>query len=379
MNVPDPVELTARLVQCRSVTPSEGGALQLLEGILAGCGFECTRVDRGGVPNLFARWGTSGPIFGYNGHTDVVPTGDPNDWSVDPFGGSISHGRLWGRGAVDMKSSVAAFVSAATGFIHDTPPAGSIIITITGDEEAIATDGTIAILDWMEERNHQMDVCLVGEPSCPEVLGEAIKVGRRGSLSAIIELHGRQGHSAYPEQYINPLSAMSELAHLIASHRLDEGAAEFQPSNIAITSIDTNNKATNVVPARCSCILNIRFNNLHSSTSLMDWLHDEMVKVMEKHGVDGTLKKITSSESFLTGYGPFTELVSDAVRGVTGITPALSTGGGTSDARFFCNHCPVIEFGLVGKTLHQVDENTPVEDIISLRTIYRRCLEKYFA
>ncbi|MFM2355530.1 MAG: hypothetical protein RLZZ528_1266, partial [Pseudomonadota bacterium] len=264
--IPDPVALTADLIRCASVTPAEGGALTLLQGLLEAAGFACTRVDRGGVPNLFARWGRSGAnrTFGFNGHTDVVPVGDRAAWTRDPFGGEIVDGWLWGRGATDMKSGVAAFVSAAIRFVTETPPDGAVILTITGDEEGPGKDGTVALLDWMKAQGEAMSVCLVGEPTCPEALGDMMKIGRRGSLTARFAATGVQGHSAYPHRARNPLHALVRLMDRLASHSLDTGTDHFDASTLAVTTIDTGNTASNVIPARATATVNIRFNDAHT-------------------------------------------------------------------------------------------------------------------
>ncbi|MCR9150974.1 MAG: succinyl-diaminopimelate desuccinylase [Rhodobacteraceae bacterium] len=380
MTALDPVDLTARLIRCPSVTPEEGGALQLLEAELSAAGFACTRVDRNGIPNLFARWGARGAnrAFGFNGHTDVVPVGDPADWSRDPFGGEIVDGVLWGRGATDMKSGVAAFVTAAVDFVRETPPDGAIVITVTGDEEGVGIDGTAAILDWMAANGERMDVCLVGEPTCPERLGDMIKIGRRGSMTGRIVAHGVQGHSAYPHRAKNPLTALVRLLDRLAGHELDAGTAHFDPSTLAITTIDTGNPATNVIPAKARATVNIRFNDAHSSASLSDWLRAEAARVTEETAVRFDLDISVSGESFLTPPGAFVDLVAGAVEAETGILPALSTTGGTSDARFVKDHCPVVEFGLVGKTMHKVDERVEVAQIEALKAIYARILRDYF-
>lgn len=377
----DPVDLTARLIRCPSVTPVEGGALVLLESLLRDAGFDCTRVDRGGVANLFARWGARGhaKTFGFNGHTDVVPVGDVAAWTKPPFGGDIADGVLWGRGAVDMKSGVAAFVAAAVDFVRDTPPDGALILTLTGDEEGPATDGTVALLDFMAQAGEAMSVCLVGEPTCPNVLGEMMKIGRRGSINARIVARGVQGHVAYPHRARNPLPAMVRLLDRLAGHVLDTGSDHFDASTLAITTIDTGNAATNVIPAECSAGVNIRFNDLHSGASLRDWLQAQADDVARDTGIEFDLSTSISGESFLTPPGALSDLVADAVAQVTGIRPELSTSGGTSDARFIKDHCPVVEFGLVGDTMHQVDERVPVVDIIALKNIYLRILQTYFA
>jgi len=377
----DPARLTADLVRCPSVTPEEGGALRLLERVLEEAGFACTRVDRGGVANLFARWGDKGSArsFGFNGHTDVVPVGDETAWSVPPFGAVEKNGHLWGRGATDMKSAVAAFVAAAVDIVRDSPPDGAVILAITGDEEGDAVDGTRALLDWMETEGERMTACLVGEPTCPDRMGEMIKIGRRGSLSAWITLTGVQGHAAYPHRARNPLPAMARLMDRLASRRLDHGTAHFDPSTLAVVSIDTGNTTTNVIPAQCRATVNIRFNDAQSSDALIAWLQGEIDDVAGEFGVTGEMRVKVSGESFLTPPGPLSDLVARAVEAETGISPVLSTTGGTSDARFVKDHCPVVEFGLVGRTMHQVDERVEIAQIHQLKAVYARILRDYFA
>ena len=377
----DPVRLTADLIRCPSVTPVEGGALQMLQELLSQAGFTCTRVDRGGISNLFARWGDKGHgrSFGFNGHTDVVPLGDEAAWTMPPFGAEIKDGVMYGRGATDMKSGVAAFAAAAIDFVPDTPPDGAVILTITGDEEGDAIDGTTALLDHMAATGEKMDVCLVGEPTCPTTMGEMIKVGRRGSMSAWFTVTGKQGHSAYPHRANNPLSAMARLMDRLASHQLDQGTDHFDASTLAVVTIDTGNPATNVIPAQSRATVNIRFNDSHSGASLSSWLQSEVDRVTAEFGVSIEMKIKISGESFLTPPGALSDLVAGAVEAETGIKPELSTTGGTSDARFVKHHCPVVEFGLVGKTMHQVDECVPVEQITQLKSIYARILKDYFA
>lgn len=377
----DPVKLTQDLIRCPSVTPEEGGALVLLADLLESAGFTCTRVDRNGTANLFARWGQgkNGRTFGFNGHTDVVPVGDKAAWSVDPFGGKIRDGILYGRGATDMKSGVAAFAAAAIDFVTDTPPDGSVVMTITGDEEGVATDGTTAILDWMNAKGETMDHCLVGEPTCPETLGDMMKIGRRGSMTAQFTVTGVQGHSAYPHRANNPLPVMVRLMDRLASHKLDTGTDHFDASTLAITTIDTGNPATNVIPAEAKATVNIRFNDSHSGASLSDWLRTEADKVAVEFDIKIAMQVKISGESFLTEPGELSALIARSVNAVTGITPEPSTTGGTSDARFVKNHCPVVEFGLVGKTMHAVDERVSVKDIHGLKAIYSEILRGYFA
>lgn len=377
----DPVDLTAQLVRCASVTPDEGGALTLLESLLTGAGFSCHRIDRGGVCNLFARWGDKGHArtFGFNGHTDVVPVGDPADWTHDPFAADIQDGWLYGRGSTDMKSGVAAFAAAAVDFVSQTPPNGAIVLTITGDEEGDATDGTTAILDWMDANAETMSVCLVGEPTCPETLGDMMKIGRRGSMNAHFAATGIQGHAAYPHRAKNPVPALARLVDRLASTTLDEGTDHFDASTLAVTTFDTGNPATNVIPAACRATVNIRFNDAHSSDSLSDWLRSEAAKVTEESGIEIAMTVKVSGESFVTPPGPLSDMVARAVHAETGRTPVLSTSGGTSDARFVKNHCPVVEFGLVGQSMHQVDERVEIAQIPALKAIYTRILTDYFA
>lgn len=377
----DPVSLTADLIRCPSVTPEEGGALQLLDELLTKAGFACTRVDRGGIANLFARWGDKAHArtFGFNGHTDVVPLGDEAAWTMPPFGAEIKEGVMYGRGATDMKSGVAAFAAAAIDFVTDTPPDGAVILTITGDEEGDAIDGTTALLDHMETAGEAMDVCLVGEPTCPNTMGEMIKIGRRGSMTAWFTVTGKQGHSAYPHRANNPLNAMARLMDRLASHELDQGTEHFDASTLAVVTIDTGNPATNVIPAQSRATVNIRFNDSHSGASLSAWLQEEVDRVTTEFGVSVDLTIKISGESFITPPGALSDLVSTAVEAETGLKPELSTTGGTSDARFVKHHCPVVEFGLVGKTMHQVDECVPVAQITQLKSIYTRILKDYFA
>ncbi|CTQ32479.1 succinyl-diaminopimelate desuccinylase [Jannaschia rubra] len=376
----DPVDLTARLVRCPSVTPEEGGALVLLEEVLGAAGFACTRVDRGGVANLFARWGAKGHArsFGFNGHTDVVPVGDLAAWTHDPFGAVIEDGWLYGRGATDMKSGVAAFVAAAIDFVEGTPPDGAVILAITGDEEGEATDGTVALLDWMEAEGETMDVCLVGEPTCPDHMGQMIKIGRRGSLNARFTFRGRQGHAAYPDRALNPLPAMARMMADLSEHDLDRGTGHFDPSTLAVVTMDTGNPATNVIPAEARATVNIRFNDSHSGASLTAWLEAEAARTQARTGVSVSVEVRVSGEAFLTPPGTLSDLVAEAVQVETNRSPELSTSGGTSDARFVRDHCPVVEFGLVGHRMHAVDERVRVEQIGQLKAIYGRILRGYF-
>ena len=375
----DPVELAAELVRRPSVTPEEGGALALLEARLAPLGFRCTRVSRGGVENLHARWGETGRVFAFNGHTDVVPPGDVAAWAHAPYGGEIVDGVLWGRGSVDMKSGVAAFVAAAAGLVAEAPPNGSVALLVTGDEEGDAIDGTAAILDWMRENGESADACIVGEPTSAERFGDTVKIGRRGSTTGYLTVTGRQGHSAYPEQALNPLPALARICARLAEKPLDEGTEHFQPSTLALTSIDVGNPANNVIPAEGRAVFNIRFNDLHSGDSLAAWAGEIVADECARDGVEHSLDWQVSGESFLTPPGPLTDLVSNVLKAEGLGRPALTTGGGTSDARFVKDMCPVLELGLVGRGMHQTDERVPVEDVRALAGVYRKILERFFA
>lgn len=377
----DPVALTADLIRCNSVTPLEGGALQVLEAVLTQAGFACTRVDREGICNLYARWGARGAnkSFGFNGHTDVVPVGDLAAWTQDPFGAAVVDGWMYGRGATDMKSGVAAFAAAAVDFVRQTPPDGAVVLAITGDEEDRATDGTVALLDWMAANGERMTHCLVGEPTCPNEMGEMMKIGRRGSMTGYFTAEGVQGHSAYPHRARNPMSALVKLMTRLEAEPLDAGTGHFDASTLAITTIDCGNPANNVIPAKGRATVNIRFNDAHSGASLTDWLEAQVRAVEAETGVQIGLRVVISGESFLTPPGEFSALIARAVQAETGRLPEASTSGGTSDARFVKDHCPVVEFGLVGKTMHQVDERVEVAQIHALKAIYARILRDYFA
>lgn len=376
----DPVALTADLIRCPSVTPVEGGALVLLEKLLSEAGFTCTRVDRGNTANLYARWGARGAnrSFGFNGHTDVVPVGDLAAWTHDPFGAEIDGDWMYGRGATDMKSGVAAFAAAAIDFVRETPPDGAVILAITGDEEGDATDGTVALLDWMAAHGERMTHCLVGEPTCPDTMGQMMKIGRRGSMTAWFTAQGVQGHSAYPDRAKNPMRALTTLLSRLPD-RIDAGTDHFDASTLQITTIDCGNPANNVIPAKGSATVNIRFNDSHTGAALSDWLLSEAAKVQAETGVTISTRIQISGESFLTPPGDLSALIGRAVQAETGVTPELSTTGGTSDARFVKNHCPVVEFGLVGRSMHQVDERVSIAQIIKLKQIYSRILLEYFA
>ena len=380
MNNPDPVEITSNLIKCNSVTPDDGGAIELIERILSNSGFNCTRINQNGINNLFARWGEaeSGLTFCFNGHTDVVPPGAIESWTHKPFSAVKDKGYLYGRGAVDMKSAVAAFVSAAIKYVNEHKPQGSIVLAITGDEEGDAKDGTLAILRWMKENNEHIDHCLVGEPTSREYLGDTIKIGRRGSMTIKFMAFGLQGHVAYPEKAINPLPALAKLLLNLEKKSLDSGSEFFDPSSLVITSIDTGNPSNNVIPEKGMATINIRFNNLHSDLSLTKWIRNQIRKVVKKTGVNIDLEVKVSAQPFISKPGDFSAIVFNVIKAETNNYPSFSTSGGTSDARFIQEYCPVVEFGLVGKTMHQTDENVEIKQIEELNIIYQKILESYF-
>ena len=377
----DPVKLAADLIRCPSVTPDDAGALALLEERLGEAGFVCTRVNRGCVSNLFCRWRApvSGPTFGFNGHVDVVPPGDPTVWSADPFGGEIRNGILYGRGACDMKSAVAAFAAAAIDSIGNHRLTGSVVLTITSDEEGNAVDGTAAILDWMDANGERMDFCLVGEPTCVERFGDRIKIGRRGSLTARFTARGVQGHSAYPERARNPVTALAGLVSKLDSEPLDQGTPHFDPSTLAFTAIETGNPASNVIPGCCQAVANIRFNDAHSIDGLRSLLARRADAAAVQAGIRIDVDFDRATDWFLTKPGFLSELVSAAIRAETGVPPELSTSGGTSDARFIKDHCPVVEFGPTGRSMHQTDECVTVDEIHRLKAVYTRILSDALA
>ncbi len=369
----DPVALARALIACESVTPADGGAQGVLVAALIPLGFRIETLRFGETENLFARIGSGAPHFCFAGHTDVVPPGD--GWRHGPFAAELDDGVLYGRGACDMKGAVAAFVAAAASVLADGAPRGSISLLITGDEEGPATDGTVRVLEWMAAHGHVPDMCLVGEPTNPAAIGEVIKVGRRGSLSARMTIHGVQGHSAYPHRADNPVHRLvAALAELTAA-KLDDGSEAFEPSGLQVTSIDVGNKASNVIPAAASAALNIRFNNKHSGAALERYLHE----VFARHADRFELRVTVGGEPFLTQPGPFTRTLARAVAAVTGIAPRLDTGGGTSDARFIARYCPVAEFGLVGASMHQADECVPVTDLLMLTAVYENVLRAVMA
>ena len=372
------VLLAQRLVQCPSVTPREGGALDLLEAELTAMGCACTRLPFGEaeerVDNLFARWGTGGPHFAFAGHTDVVPPGDTAAWTHDPFSGEVVDGRLHGRGAADMKGGVAAFVAATARFLETPPQQGSISFLITGDEEGDAINGTTRMVDWVRDNDQVPDMCLVGEPTNVSEMGDVIKNGRRGSLSCKLTVTGIQGHVAYPHLADNPLTHLLAMLAPVNGCELDGGTEFFDPSTANVTSIDVGNKAGNVIPASATAQFNIRFNTEHSADSLIGWLEEHFDRV----GGTWEAHWKATAHPFLTPPGQLTDMIADATEKIAGRRPKLSTNGGTSDARFITNICPVAEFGLVGRTMHKIDEQVAVEDIDSLTDIYTHVLNSFF-
>lgn len=378
----DPVSLARDLIRCPSVTPEEGGALDLLQSVLEEMGFKCQRLlfTEEGTPdvdNLYARLGDAAPNFCFAGHTDVVPVGARDAWSVDPFAAEIQDGVLIGRGASDMKGAIAAFAAAVKRFLADGAPNGSISFLITGDEEGPSVNGTKKMLRWMVENGEKMDVCIVGEPTNPMALGEMMKIGRRGSLNGWLTVKGEQGHTAYPHLADNAAHRIVALLQAITAKPLDDGSEFFQPSTLQISTIDIGNPTTNVIPGEAKATFNIRFNDLHSSDSLTEWLHKTFDAAIGEGG-RYELDIVVSGESFLTPPGQLSDLVSNACETVLGQRPELSTTGGTSDARFIKDYCPVAEFGLISQTMHKVDERTAVDDINKLTDIYESVLRGYF-
>ena len=377
----DPVEFTADLIRCPSITPSEGGALDLLQHTLEGLGFKCYRlpfsdVDTPDVDNLYARYGKATPNFCFAGHTDVVPTGPVEEWSANPFHAEVKDDVIIGRGAADMKGAIAAFVSAAQRFIDAGAFDGSISFLITGDEEGPAINGTRKMLDWLDENQEKLDICVVGEPTNPMELGEMAKIGRRGSMNMILNVRGTQGHVAYPHLANNAAHRLVAMLDALISEQLDDGNAHFQASSLQITSIDIGNPTENVIPGEAEARFNIRFNDIHTSESLATWVRNKLDGAA--NGTDYDLKVRVSGESFVFPPGELSNLISDACEKVVGRRPELSTTGGTSDARFIKNHCPVAEFGLISQTMHKVDERTRIDDIQNLSEIYLAMLEAYF-
>ena len=380
----DPVELTRDLIRRPSVTPADAGAMDTLERVLTGLGFTCRRMAFEGptgqgadarIENLYARRGTASPNLCFAGHTDVVPTGAAEGWSSDPFAAEVKDGVLYGRGAVDMKGGIAAWVAAVSKVLAEGEPEGSLSFLITGDEEGPALHGTKRVVEALMAEGEVIDACVVGEPSSQQQLGDMIKIGRRGSLNSWITVHGKQGHVAYPDRAANPAPVLVRLLAALDVHVLDQGYVAFQPSNLEITTIDIGNPATNVIPAEARARLNIRFNPSHTGDGLIAWLNAEAGRVQAETGLQISLEHMCSGEAFLTSVGPFVTAVQDAVEAETGRRPEASTTGGTSDARFIRSMAPVLELGLVGQTMHQFDERVPTAELEALTRIYRRLID----
>ena len=384
MDLKDPVSLTQALVHCPSVTPEEGGALALLHNLLESHGFEVHRMtmrDQGtpDVENLYARYGRQGPNLCFAGHTDVVPPGDEASWTHPPFSADIVDGVMYGRGTVDMKGGIACFVAAALRVIEHRGVRGSISLLITGDEEGPSINGTVKVLDWLEAREERLDACVVGEPTNPDALGDMIKIGRRGSLTGELIVAGRQGHAAYPHMADNPVPKLAALIDRLGRIEIDAGSTNFEKSNLEVTVISVPNAAANVIPASARAVFNIRYNDNWDRKSMSQWVREQVAAIAGEIGADVTVKCGGTGDVFLTKPGPLVDAMRDAIHDVTGRTAELSTGGGTSDARFIQASCPVIEFGLVNQTIHQVDEHVAVADLERLTDIYERFIDGYFA
>jgi len=384
----DALTITRELIRCPSVTPADAGALDVLERHLKAAGFDVHRVTfsepgTADIDNLYARIGRGAPHITFAGHTDVVPVGDEAAWTHDAFGGEVKDGLLYGRGAVDMKGGIACSVAATLAYLEANggkPPGdGSISFIITGDEEAIAVNGTVKLMQWLDARGERFDHCVLGEPSNVEKIGDCIKVGRRGSQSGTLIVDGVQGHVAYPHRAANPIPDIATLIVALDSEPLDNGSAHFQASNLEFTSVDVGNPASNVIPAQARAKFNIRYNDRHTQASLRELVETRITKACGNRIRARIEWESSNADVFITKPGPFTDLVVEAIHEVTGIKPDLNTGGGTSDARFITRYCPVIEFGLVGQTMHQVDERTPISDLEALTRIYRGILDRYFA
>ena len=375
----DAVELTRELIRRPSVTPADAGAMDVVEQVLAGLGFTCRRMRFGEIENLYARIGTARPHLCFAGHTDVVPVGDAAAWSREAFAADIVDGVLIGRGAVDMKSAIAAFAAAAASALAEGAVKGSLSFLITGDEEGVALDGTKRVVETLMAEGEVIDHCIVGEPTSAESFGDMVKIGRRGSINVGVRVEGIQGHVAYPRRAANPVPVLIRLLAALQARVLDEGYADFQPSNLEVTTVDVGNPTTNLIPAVATARLNIRFNPTHRGADLAAWIQSEADRAAEGFPGTITLTPAISGEAFLTEQGPFTELVAGAVEAVSGQRPDLSTTGGTSDARFIRALCPVVELGLVGRTMHAVDERAPVEEIRRLQAVYETLIQRYFA
>ncbi len=370
----DPLPLAQSLIRCNSVTPTDGGAQDVLADALSRLGFTVHRLRYGEIENIFARLGTGGPHVCFAGHTDVVPPGAAN-WRGGPFAAEVRDGVLYGRGACDMKGAIAAFVAGVARHLETGNPKGSISFLITGDEEGPAVDGTVKVLDWMKTHDQIPDFCLVGEPTCPVRLGDMVKIGRRGSVNFKIEVQGTQGHVAYPHRADNPVHRLVSALQALTAAPIDAGTDWFEPSTLQLTSIDVGNSATNVIPPSARAALNIRFNDRHSGASLTAWVRATLARYAERFDLEASI----SGESFVTKPGPMVDILRKAIIGATGIEPKLDTGGGTSDARFIANYCPVAEFGLVGATMHQTDERVPVAELRDLARIYHDVIAAFLA
>ena len=375
------VDLTSKLIRCESITPNSAGAIELLISYLEPLGFKCKKINFGEgiekVENLYARFGTKGPNICFAGHVDVVPTGDIKKWSMDPFGGEIKQGKIWGRGAADMKSGIAAFLSSVSNFLSkekDFEKIGSISFLITSDEEGKAINGTKKVVEWLEEKEEKITACIVGEPTNVSEMGDTIKVGRRGSFTGFLKVKGVQGHVGYPHLADNPINSLIKMLEPFVKIYLDEGTENFQPSSVMITSVDVNNDASNVIPGEVSATFNIRFNNLHTINSLKAMLKNQFNKITQNY----EFNYYCNAEPFLTNDEFLKSTIEKAIKSVVKINPKQSTSGGTSDARFISKICPVVEFGLVGKTMHKIDENVDVDDITKLVSIYSFFLSNYF-
>jgi len=381
----DALSIARELLRCPSVTPADAGALGILENILKAVGFEVHRITfsepgAADIDNLYARIGSAAPHISFAGHTDVVPAGDEAAWSHGAFAGEVKDGLLYGRGAVDMKGGIACSVAAVLEYLaaNGGQPKGSISFLITGDEEDVAVNGTIKLLEWVAKRGDKLDHCVLGEPSNVEVLGDCIKIGRRGSQSGTLHVDGVQGHVAYPQRANNPVPDISRLIVALSDEPLDRGSPQFQASNLEFTSVDVGNTATNVIPGQARAKFNIRFNDNHSHESLRQLVEQRLANAAGNRIRAHIVWEPSNSYVFVTKPGAFTDLAVAAIEDVTGRKPELSTSGGTSDARFISRYCPVIEFGLVGQTMHQIDERTPVADLEKLTKIYRGVLDRYF-
>ncbi len=381
----DPVKFTQDLVRCPSITPEEGGALSYLQDVLSDAGFTCYRLpfsepDTPDVDNLYARIGTDAPHLCFAGHTDVVPPGDDDAWTHPPFAGDVEDSWLYGRGAIDMKGGVACFLAATLRHLANRGYkfGGSISFLITGDEEGPALNGTRKMLDWLHDRSEVLDHCLLGEPTNPEALGQAIKIGRRGSLNGVLTVSGKQGHVAYPDLANNPVPGLLLVLKHFLDKPLDEGTDHFAPSNLEVTSIDVQNPAENIIPASSVAKFNVRFNDLHTAESLKELLRERASEALVGKDLRHSFYFRSTGDCFLTEPGPLVDILAKAITEITGLTPKLSTGGGTSDARFIKNVCPVIEFGHVNSTIHQVDERVQISDLHMLTEIYQKFIERYF-